>query len=64
MYGGRLRKIKLKCQKQSLEAVLDRFPTGRIIKNEDNYYFIQAEVFGDGIEMWLRGQEATVVAIE
>ena len=51
MYGGRLRKIKLKCQKHSLEAVLDKLPTGRIIKKENDFYIVQAEVFGDGIEI-------------
>ena len=56
MYGGKLRTIKLKCTKQSLEAVLDKFPTAKVIKQEDGGYVVQAEVFGDGVEMWLRGQ--------
>ena len=56
MYGGRLRKIKLKCQKQSLEAVLDRFPTAKILKTDIDGWVVSAEVFGDGVEMWLRGQ--------
>lgn len=60
MYGGKLRKIKLKCKKQSLEAVLDRFPTARIIKTDMEGYVVSAEVFGDGVEMWLRGQEKMI----
>lgn len=56
MYGGRLRTIKLKCTKQSLEAVLDKFPTAKVIKQEGDECVVQAEVFGDGVDMWLRGQ--------
>ena len=63
MYGGKLRKIKLKVNRQSLEAVLDRFPTAKVIKEEDTGCIVQAEVFGDGVEMWLHGQENLVQII-
>lgn len=56
MYGGKLRKLKMKCKEQCLEAVLDRFPTAKIIKKDVDDYVVSAEVFGDGVEMWLRGQ--------
>lgn len=56
MYGGKLRNIKLKCTEQSLEAVLDKFPTAKAIKKGEKEYEVRAEVFGDGVEMWLRGQ--------
>lgn len=56
MYGGRLRNIKLKCTDQSMEAVLDKFPTAKVIKKDEDGYLVQVEVFGDGVEMWLRGQ--------
>lgn len=56
MYGGKLRKIKLKCKKEALESVLDRFPTAQILKEEAGGYVIRAEVFGDGVDIWLRGQ--------
>lgn len=56
MYGGKLRKIKLKCTQQSLEAVLDKFPTAKILKNTEDGYVVQAEVYGDGVDMWLKGQ--------
>lgn len=59
MYGGRLRNIKLKCTEQSLEAVLDKFPTAKVVKQEAGEYVVQAEVFGDGVDMWLRGQGET-----
>lgn len=56
MYGGKLRKVKFECSGYSVEAVLDRLPTAKIIDEADGKYVIQAEVFGDGIDMWLRSQ--------
>lgn len=56
MYGGRLRKIKFKYSGYSVEAVLDRLPTAQIISEENGIYTISAEVFGDGIDMWIRSQ--------
>ena len=63
MYGGRLRRVKLKCKEQSLEAVLDRLPTAEIMGKEKDGYVVQAEVFGDGIERWLKGQENVIEII-
>lgn len=54
MYGGKLRRIKFKYFGYSVEAVLDRLPTAKILAEEDGVYTISAEVFGKGIEMWLR----------
>ena len=56
MYGGKLRKIKFEYTGYAVEAVLDRLPTAKIISEEDGKYVISAEVFGDGIDMWLRSQ--------
>lgn len=61
MYGGKLRKIKLKCMEQKLEAVLDKLPTAEVVRKEKQYYIVQAEVFGDGAEMWLKGQENVLI---
>ena len=63
MYGGKLQKVKFKCKGESLEAVLDRLPTARILDEEDGVYIIEAEVFGKGIDMWLRSQGDNIVAI-
>jgi len=60
MYGGELRKITLKCNNNSLETVLDRFPTAEIISCDEEKYIVRAEVFGDGIDLWLRGQKDSV----
>lgn len=56
MYGGKLRKVRFRYKGYSVEAVLDRLPTAKIEAEEDGEYIISAEVFGDGIEMWLRSQ--------
>ena len=60
MYGGKLRKVRFKYSGLSVEAVLDRLPTAKILSEEDGVYTISAEVFGDGIDMWMRGQGENV----
>ncbi|MBE6061163.1 MAG: WYL domain-containing protein [Clostridium sulfidigenes] len=56
MYGGKLRKVTFEYGGFSVEAILDRLPTANIISEDEGKYIIQAEVFGDGIDMWLRSQ--------
>lgn len=56
MYGGKLQKIKFWYKGPSVEAVLDRLPTAKILQHDGNGYLISAEVFGKGINMWLRSQ--------
>ena len=69
MYGGKLRKVKFKYSGYAVEAVLDRLPTAKILEEEPHedgkrtIYTISAEVFGDGIDMWLRSQGELVTII-
>lgn len=63
MYGGTLEQIKFRYTGPSLEAVLDRLPTAEIISTDDDGWTIQAEVFGKGIDMWLRSQGSYVQVI-
>ena len=56
MYGGKLQKIRFRYVGPSIEAVLDRLPTAQIIEQDDEGWTVEAEVFGKGIEMWLRSQ--------
>lgn len=66
MYGGKLRRVKFKYSGYSVEAVLDKLPTAKIIDEElhndgkRTIYTISAEVFGDGIDMWLRSQGSNI----
>ncbi len=55
MYGGKLERIKFKYTGPSVEAVLDRLPTAQA-KEIPGGWEVTAEVFGKGIEMWLRSQ--------
>lgn len=64
MYGGKLQKVKFEYRGTDVDAVLDRLPTARIIKEEDGKYVIEAEVFGKGIEMWLRSQGEDIQIIK
>lgn len=64
MYGGKVQKVKFEYSGTDVDAVLDRLPTARIIREEDGRYVIEAEVFGKGIEMWLRSQGDTVTLLE
>ena len=56
MYGGRLERIKFKYTGSSIEAVLDRLPTAQIVEQTADGWIVAAEVFGKGIDMWLRSQ--------
>ncbi|MCM1480597.1 MAG: WYL domain-containing protein, partial [Muribaculaceae bacterium] len=56
MYGGRLRRIKFLYKGVNPEAVLDRLPTAKVIEETDEGFVITAEVFGDGVDMWVRSQ--------
>ena len=63
MYGGKLQKVKFRYKGSSVEAVLDRLPTAKILEEKDGVYTISAEVFGKGIDMWLRSQGDMVEVI-
>lgn len=60
MYGGRLEKIKFRYTGPSIEAVLDRLPTAQIVAQDAEGWTVTAEVFGKGIEMWLRSQGTAI----
>ena len=64
MYGGKLQKVKFEYRGTDVDAVLDRLPTARSIKEEDGKYVIEAEVFGKGIEMWMRSQGDSVTVLQ
>ena len=63
MYGGKLQTVRFKYKGTSIEAILDRLPTAKIEKHEDGVYTVKAEVFGKGIERWIRGQGDAVEVV-
>ena len=64
MYSGKLKKFTFEFSGPSLEAVLDRLPTAKVIGTKDRIYTITAECYGDGIKMWLNSQGENVKIIE
>lgn len=56
MQTGKLIKVCFKFWGTSLEAILDRLPNAKVLKEEDGVYVIEAETFGRGILMWLLSQ--------
>lgn len=56
MWPGRLRTIRFEFSGPSVQAVLDKLPTAKIIGRSGGKYTIEAEVYGDGIKMWLLSQ--------
>ena len=58
------RKIRFEFSGSSIEAVLDRLPTAEIIGEKNGVYTINVEVYGHGIDMWLRSQGDTVNIIK
>ena len=63
MFGGKLQRVKFKYTGPDVDAVLDRLPTAEILDEENGTYTISAEVFGSGINMWLRSQGSYVEVI-
>ena len=62
--GGRLQTIRFQYTGPSIEAVLDRLPTAEIEEQTENGWIVKAEVFGKGIEMWVRSQGEYVRLLE
>lgn len=63
MWPGKLRTIRFEFRGPSVQAVLDKLPTAKIINCSEGKYLIEAEVYGDGIKMWLLSQGAWVKVI-
>ena len=64
MYSGKLKKFTFEFSGPSLEAVLDRLPTAKVIKTQGKVHTITAECYGDGIKMWINSQGDNVKIIE
>ncbi len=58
------RTITFEFQGPSVQAVLDRLPGAEVIRQEDEKYIIQVNVYGDGIKMFLLSQGAWVKVLE
>lgn len=56
MQSGPLMDITFRFSGSSLQAVLDRLPTARVVSQDEDGAIIEAKVFGKGIKMWLLSQ--------
>lgn len=63
MWPGKLQTIRFEFTGPSVQAVLDKLPTARIIERTGRKYLIEAEVYGDGIKMWLLSQGTWVKVV-
>jgi len=64
MFFGKLRRIRFWYTGPSLQAVLDKLPTAKVIERKRSEYLLEAEVYGDGIKMFLLSQGTWVKVIE
>ncbi len=64
MRPGKLLRLRLKFYGRSLEALLDRLPTAKVIERSEEYALIEAEVFGDGIVWWILSQGEFIEVLE
>lgn len=64
MFGGKLQRVKFRYTGPDVDSILDRLPTAQIVDEVDGAYIISAEVFGSGIDMWLRSQGSYVERIQ
>lgn len=56
MWSGELRTIRFEFTSPSVQAVLDKLLTARIIEREGKKCLIEAETYGNGIKMWRLSQ--------
>ena len=60
MYDGEVMTVKFRYFGSSVEHVLDRLPTAKAKQRDVGVYDISAEVYGDGILIWLLSQGSQV----
>lgn len=63
MYPGELKTVIFEYT-GILEAALDRLPTAQVLNEHNGIYKISAEVFGNGIDMWIRSQGELIKIIK
>ncbi|RIJ63764.1 YafY family protein [Rummeliibacillus sp. POC4] len=64
MQTGALTKIKFRFNGPSPQAVLDRLPTAHVLSENERGITFEAEVYGNGIKMWLLSQGEYVEVLE
>ena len=63
MWPGKLRTIRFEFTGSGIQAVLDKLPTARAIERNGRTYTVEADVYGDGIKMWILSQGRRIKVI-
>lgn len=63
MFPGEYRKIRFEYSGPSVQAILDKIPTARIVNKTEAGTIIEAETFGVGVNMYLLSQGSKVKAL-
>lgn len=63
MFPGEYRKIRFEYTGASVQAILDKIPTARVIDKLGNTALIEAETYGAGVNMFLLSQGSKVKAL-
>ena len=63
MWPGKLRTIRFEFTGTAIQAILDKLPTARVIERNGRTYTVEADVYGDGIKMWLLSQGRRIKVI-
>lgn len=64
MFPGEERHIKFEFTGPSLQAVLDKIPTAKVVEVKGNVKIIEADTYGTGINMFLMSQGSWVKVLE
>ena len=64
MFPGKYRKIRFEFWGPSVQAILDRIPTARIVDEVNGKKIIEAEIYGSGINMYLLSQGSKLRVLE
>ena len=64
MCPGEYRRIKFEYQGPSVQAILDKLPTARMVDVKGDVKIIEAETYGTGVNMFLLSQGSMVKALE
>ncbi|MCR4649841.1 MAG: WYL domain-containing protein [Lachnospiraceae bacterium] len=64
MFPGTLTYLQFRFTGNSIEAILDRIPTAKVVSESKKGCVIEAEVYGTGILMWLLSQGKNVEVIK
>lgn len=63
MYGGHLQQLRFYFKGSCYEYILDRLPTAKVVQEDEKGTLIEAEVFGKGIDIWLKSQGELIEVI-